>query len=205
MIRRLHKVLTVVSLLLCVVVCVLWVRSYRHAERVGRWSVSHTSGRWVNWSFHGLVSAHGGLAALEAERRETLEGFRVDGVPPPAPTVRFRWADGTSGGRSAWAAGAPGWELEYAQDSSPLLGFEWGDYARSSSSVHLDSSESRWVRIPYWLAVAVTALLPARRLWTFVRRRGRRRAALAGLCPACGYDLRATPGRCPECGTEPPG
>jgi hypothetical protein len=49
-------------------------------------------------------------------------------------------------------------------------------------------------------AFAVTALLPA--TWLTRRLLSRRRARrLAGLCPACGYDLRGSPGRCPECGT----
>ena len=40
----------------------------------------------------------------------------------------------------------------------------------------------------------VRAVMMAARLWA-LRRRLRR-----GLCPRCGYDLRASPDTCPECG-----
>lgn len=51
-----------------------------------------------------------------------------------------------------------------------------------------------------WMAVRGLVGLP----WGIRRgiERGlRRRRVEGGLCPVCGYDLRASPRRCPECGT----
>jgi hypothetical protein len=56
--------------------------------------------------------------------------------------------------------------------------------------------------LAYWVPAAFLAAVPA--TWVMARPSTRRRArSAAGLCAACGYDLRASPGRCPECGAEP--
>jgi hypothetical protein len=50
-----------------------------------------------------------------------------------------------------------------------------------------------------WLLLLMFAVLPT--LW--VVRRAFTLRPPAGYCRSCGYDLRATPDRCPECGTVP--
>ena len=68
---------------------------------------------------------------------------------------------------------------------------------------------SHTIRIatPHWVAAAALGVVPAWSLgrFTFAWRRRRSRAR-RGLCAGCGYDVRASGERCPECGRriEPP-
>jgi hypothetical protein len=55
---------------------------------------------------------------------------------------------------------------------------------------------------PWWAITATLALMPLVWLTAFISRALRRRQRISrGLCRACGYDLRASGGRCPECGS----
>jgi hypothetical protein len=64
----------------------------------------------------------------------------------------------------------------------------------------------RYLRIcfPYWSAAAVSGVMVWPWIgWTAYRRRRARQWDRAGLCPKCGYDIRANPAKCSECGHEP--
>ena len=136
MLRRLFNLLTALSLLLCVAVVALWVRSYF----LGRGTEIIVGNRWRFVVTHHLV------------------------------------------GGQTWV------------DNQPLLDIQPLLVPRPRFTVYF------MVHTP--LAVALTGPLPLALAWARRRRGRRRRWRLAnGLCLRCGYDLRATPDRCPECGT----
>ena len=57
----------------------------------------------------------------------------------------------------------------------------------------------REVVVPFWAVACLFTAVPVVRVVRRARRKPR-----PGYCRDCGYDLRATPDRCPECGSAAP-
>jgi predicted RNA-binding Zn-ribbon protein involved in translation (DUF1610 family) len=173
MIRRLFTILSALSLLLCVATCVLWVRSYWHRDWLG-WRGGEQSARCV------LVCTPGpGWLLLQ---RAWLGS---EGPPIYEPWVTGCFAHGDD------EPGTPGF---------PHTFWERRGFGYVHAEIVPDGSYFEYVQLPAWLVAGAFSAFPAARVW---RSRQSRRLGSAGLCPSCGYDLRASPARCPECGAVP--
>ena len=89
----------------------------------------------------------------------------------------------------------------YVPKMLPYKWSHWGGFGVVECSITTGTAtigSFKAVSIPLWgtlAAASVTSLA-----WLVAYRLISRRRAI-GLCAACGYDLRASEGRCPECGT----
>jgi hypothetical protein len=192
--RRLFTLLSALSLLLCVGTCALWVRSHWRHDTIA-------------FSVRGVL--------IHAELN--VGKFRLSaatGYPEPKPiditTNRVGdtfpqffpdWSILKTGDAARWRAlGLSGYfgpgivyvdAHEHVYDFSLPLG---PPFTRQLGYWEIDA-------VPYWLVGLATIAVPSfwiLRYWLRLRHP-------IGACRSCGYDLRATPDRCPECGTVPIG
>lgn len=155
--RRLVTFCSFLSLLICMAVCVLRLRSEWRSDTIG---------------LYGSFPADSWQASLNSSGVTVSTSEQLELNVPTGSPIDWRFA-GFHRTRMNWA------------------------FAASFAATRTDS-----VTVPHWFLLALAGIAPTVWLHAAIRRR---RSTSAGLCPACGYDLRATPGRCPECGREAEG
>ena len=174
--RRLFDIFAGVSLLLSLAVCVIWWRSYRLSERID----------WRNdGGSRSLRSATGyvevGLIVADWSKHPAefhAPKYERDVARPPFNYILLMCSS-AGDTRTSWEWRGFAWHERRNRNLGVLHAVTWA---------------------PFW-GVAATTALPSLG-WSAGRLRSRLRGRHKdqGLCRGCGYDLRATPQRCPECG-----
>ena len=176
--RRLFNALTLASLLLGAAVALAWWAGRQHTivAGYGRRAVPGTD-EWI-FAFDGRSTWAGRTrvppSATPGRRSERGVIFRQLGPSDTADTLR---------------SALP------REDVASALGFAVANGTASPVAVSITG-----VLVPNWFLLALSVLAPSRWVTLHRGRWRRQRLAAAGLCRRCGYDLRATTDRCPECG-----
>ncbi len=176
----LFKILAAVSALMFVSVCALWVRS--HLVRDYAWAFLPWPGDSAGVRRLKLDVDSGG-GQLEVSWKVWARADRE--------VLRGR---GGIGAQDFYHRTFDEVPRQYAQSIPPTVWNRLG-FKSYSGPTHTN------VCVPYWSLELAATVLPG--VW-MVRWNRRRRRLAAGCCVACGYDLRASIGRCPECGRDGP-
>lgn len=205
--RHLSRLGAALALLLSLAVCVLWVRSRSGSDTAMwthyRWAADGSGGAEGDWVH--LVSDNGRLSFARGSARA--------GPPRAELAVGIHLNAREYGGRPRLQlvhqshAGLDGWLIDddvLMQGTSGWGPLRWQRHSSVNPGIPL-AQNSVTVYVSHWLAAG---LLAAPVVWVAGQRHARRRRdrlrAELGLCLSCGYNLRGSPGRCPECGAAPP-
>jgi hypothetical protein len=180
--RHLKHSLSAISLLICATLIFLWYRSHRVADWI-TWS----NGRGVYYEYVTLPGQFRVTRVTAWPSPQPLE-WKLEPFPPLKPVF------GQQPVYRTWAIIGVGFDGGSRKINSP-------DAAPGAYSPLMVAYQI--TAVPFAVPAFVTAiigLLP----WMRMRRRIRQRddRLKSGLCPQCGYDLRASEKRCPECGAE---
>lgn len=191
--KPLRRILAAAAILSCVAAAVffavLWRRSYTSSDYLARLTPATIEGRTVTHTAHYVTWTTGRIRLY----RETDHYYTPLNAPPPTtpaepPPRRAHWTTGN------FPADSVSGEPLYVDTFWNRLGFH--RYHRGMATSWSDTIEDG-IAIPAGLPVLLFSIPPL--LWFVAIVRGRRRRR-RNLCPACAYDLRHSPTRCPECG-----
>jgi len=191
--RKLFNFAAVVSLILLLATAVAWPWSYVSRAAVGWGGASTRDGGGDG------ERARRVQLILEQGRFGVLYVASLD----PEPVAGRPWYRSDRHRAALYDAWAP-YSSDWRQGGGrfpALTGFTLG---RHSDNAAPPTYWSHWVIMPFWPVALACAPLPVVRLGRVRSARRARRREAKGLCPACGYDLRASPSGCPECGMTAP-
>jgi hypothetical protein len=195
---RLFTILSALSLLLCVAVCVLWVREDTEYIEI-------TTKRGTYWQLYSIRGIGLMRVANWPEEPRVAWVWARRAAPHHMANFTFRGSEAKPEGGTALGISLFHGTICVVVDDDGVIrgppylsGLTVGQYPLSSPLPFWN------VEAPYWLALLAFGCLP---VWQVSRATvpvliGRWRSRRC-LCPSCGYDLRATPDRCPECGAVP--
>jgi hypothetical protein len=167
------------SLLLCVGSAAFGIHSVFYDSWCSYNSPRDTGGNWRDWT---IASCHGRICVWKCDLslRASPGSFGFSGGVDHPPTPRdWPWLAGPAKPEGNGYVEGHGYGI---------AGFYW------CRAVFFGPQIDYTYAVPDWFLCVLFFLLPVR--WI---RKHRRRGP--GCCRVCGYDLRATPERCPECGT----